>query len=71
MARIQHMLSFDNMQDRPIRGTLDWKQYAIVLDVPQESIGIFFGILSAGPGEVWLANVQFAIVDNTVPKTGS
>jgi hypothetical protein len=67
----QQMLSFDNMQDRPIRGTLDWKQYAIVLDVPRESIGIFFGILLVGPGEVWLANVQFAIVNNTVPKTGS
>lgn len=65
-----HVLSFDNMQDRPIRGTLDWKQYAIVLDVPQESTGIFFGILLVGPGEVWLANVQFAIVNNTVPKTG-
>jgi hypothetical protein len=65
----QHILSFDNMQGRPIRGTLDWKQYAIVLDVPQESIGIFFGILLAGPGEVWLANVKFEIVNNTVPKT--
>ncbi len=66
-----HVLSFDNMQDRPIRGTLDWKQYAIVLDVPQGSTGIFFGILLAGPGEVWLANVQFEIVNNTLPKTGS
>jgi hypothetical protein len=65
-----HILSFDNMQSRPIRGTLDWKQYAIVLDVPQQSIGIFFGILLAGPGKVWLANVQFEIVNNTVPKTG-
>jgi hypothetical protein len=67
----QHILGFDNMQDRPIRGTLDWKQYAIVLDVPQESIGIFFGILLVGQGEVWLENVKFEIVNNTVPKTGS
>jgi hypothetical protein len=67
----QHVLSFDNMQNRPIRGTLDWKQYAIVLDVPQESTGIFFGILLVGPGEVWLENVRFDIVNNTVPKTGS
>lgn len=66
----QGVLSFDNMQNRPIRGTLDWKQYAIVLDVPQESVGIFFGILLAGPGEVWLANVQFEIVSSTVPTTG-
>ena len=65
----QDSLSFDNMQNRPIRGTLDWKQYAIVLDVPQESTGIFFGILLAGPGQVWLMNVQFETVSSTVPVT--
>jgi hypothetical protein len=65
----QDSLSFDNMQNRPIRGTLGWKQYAIVLDVPQESNGIFFGILLAGPGQVWLMNVQFEIVSSTVPTT--
>ena len=70
-SKNHHVLSFDNMHGRPIRGTLDWKQYAIVLDVPQESTGIFFGILLVGPGEVWLENVRFDIVNNTVPKTGS
>jgi hypothetical protein len=66
----QTALSFDNMQNRSIRGTLDWKQYAIVLDVPQESVGIFFGILLVGQGQVWLANVQFEIVSSAVPTTG-
>jgi len=26
------MLGFDSMQDRPIKGSVDWKPYAIVLD---------------------------------------
>ena len=28
------ILSFDNMHSRPIKGTKDWKQYQITLDVP-------------------------------------
>ncbi len=30
-------LGFDNMEDRAIKGTTDWKLYEIVLDVPLES----------------------------------
>ncbi len=41
-------LSFDNMQSRPIKGTLDWKNYEIVLDVPEASKSITFGILLSG-----------------------
>ncbi|MBU6296945.1 MAG: hypothetical protein KJS68_01770, partial [Alphaproteobacteria bacterium] len=29
------MLSFDNMNDRPVKGTTDWKRYDAVLDVPK------------------------------------
>ncbi len=32
-------LGFDNMGKRPITGTTDWKQYSIVLDVPDNSVG--------------------------------
>ena len=65
-----HVLSFDNMQNRPIRGTVDWKRYEIVLDVPEESIGISFGILLAGKGQVWLSEVQLQVVGKEVPTTG-
>jgi erythromycin esterase len=43
-------LAFDNMDDRPIKGTTAWKQYTITLDVPEEAIGIYFGFLLAGKG---------------------
>ncbi len=46
------VLSFDNMQNRQIQGTRDWKQYEVVLDVPAESVGIYFGILLVGKGQV-------------------
>jgi hypothetical protein len=66
-----HVLSFDNMQDRPIQGSLDWKRYEIVLDVPAQSKSFSFGILVDGPGTVWISDVRFDIVDPSVATTGS
>jgi hypothetical protein len=63
-------LSFDNMQSRPIKGTLDWKEYEIVLDVPNQSKSITFGILLTGPGQAWLDDFKFAVVTKDVPVTG-
>lgn len=63
------VLSFDNMQNRPVRGTVDWQQVAIVLDVPQNSVDIAFGILLQGVGRVWIDNVQFEVVGQEVSTT--
>jgi hypothetical protein len=67
----QTMVAFDNMQDRPIKGTQSWKMYDVVLDVPQNSTGISFGILLSGTGEVWLNDVVFESVTNEVPATAT
>jgi len=64
------VVSFDNMQDRAIKGTNDWRNYEIVLDVPQEATGIFFGILLGKTGEVWISSAKFEIVDSSVAVTG-
>ena len=44
------MLGFDNMNDRPIKGTMDWTRHDVVLDVPARARAIAFGILLSGPG---------------------
>jgi len=62
-------LQFDNMQNRPIRGTTDWQQYEVVLDVPPESNNISFGVLLAGNGRIWIDNVQLEVVSDDVPLT--
>ena len=62
-------LAFDNMQDRSIKGTTDWKQYDVVLDVPQNATGIFFGVLLSGTGAVWLSEAKFEIVGPNVLTT--
>lgn len=64
-------LGFDNMQDRAIKGTSDWKKYEIVLDVPESAQDIAFGLLLTGAGQVWMDELAFAIVGKDVPTTGS
>ncbi len=63
------MLGFDNMQNRPIAGTTDWKAYQVVLDVPQQAVTINFGILLEGAGQAWLDGVRFEAVGPEVPVT--
>jgi hypothetical protein len=67
----EKQLRFDNMQDRPIKGTTGWTKYQIVLDVPDDSIHIAFGLLLSGSGQVWIAEVSLEIVSSVVPTTDS
>jgi hypothetical protein len=69
--RGKDMVAFDNMQDRPIKGTSDWRRYHVVLDVPPDSTGIAFGILLDGTGKVWLSGTKFDVVGTDVASTGA
>ena len=61
------MFGFDNMlQDRPIAGTQDWARVTVVLDVPTAALGLHFGALLVGEGQVWVDDLALEIVD---PKT--
>ena len=61
--------AFDNMFDRPIKGTSDWKRYDVVLDVGENASAVAFGILLDGEGSVWMNDVHFETVDKSVPVT--
>ena len=50
---------FDNMEDRPIKGTTEWVRYNVVLDVPSEAREIAFGVLLSGNGVVEIREVRF------------
>lgn len=63
------MLGFDNMNKRPIEGTKDWQKYEIVLDVPDSSAYLAYGVLLAGSGSVWLAGLQFETAGSDVEVT--
>ena len=62
-------LAWDNMQDRPIRGSTNWQRVAVVLDIPVDSKRMLFGLLLTGKGKVWIDDVSLDVVDETVPVT--
>lgn len=62
-------VAFDNMQNRAIKGTTDWKEYVVTLDVPGDATGISFGILLTETGTVWLRDIRLEAVDAQVSTT--
>ena len=66
----QKTVGFDNMQDRPIKGTQAWTRHEIVLDVDAKATKVAFGILLAGKGAAWIDDVVFETVSDQVPVTG-
>ena len=61
----------DNMEDRPIQGTTEWRTHEVVLDVPEQSQAIAFGCLLVGKGQVWLSDVRLEEVGRDVATTAS
>ena len=62
-------LAFDNMEDRPVKGTTGWTECTVVLDVDHRATNIAFGILLSGTGTVWIDGMTFTCVDASVPVT--
>jgi hypothetical protein len=69
-ANSKKSLALDNMSDRPITGTTDWKKYEIVLDVPLNATRLVYGALLRGTGQIWFDNINFEMVDSTIATTG-
>ena len=65
----RHTLGFDNMDDRAVSGTSDWKQYSVVLDVPAEAVNLYFGTLVQGAGNVWADDFKLETVGAETPST--
>ena len=47
----------------------DWKQLEIVLDVPEKAHAIEVELIFAGDGQVLFDNLEFTIVDDSMPLT--
>lgn len=62
-------LTFDNMNDRPIVGNSDWVKFEVVLDVPNNSSEISFGVLLDGKGQIWFDKFELKVVGSEVPVT--
>ncbi|MCX4546286.1 hypothetical protein [Streptomyces sp. NBC_01565] len=64
-----HAVAFDNMREpeRRIAGSVGWRTYSIVLDVPENGAYINFGAVMERTGQIWLDDVRLSVVDNSVP----
>jgi hypothetical protein len=63
--------SNDYMRHRPVAQATDWARYDVVLDVPRDAVGISFGVLLDGQGQVWLDDVALEPVGRDVALTGT
>ncbi len=63
------MGAFDNMQDRPIRGS-EWKPYEIVLDVADDAKQVVLGAILIGAGKAWIDKASFEVVETNISTTG-
>ncbi len=58
----KEMMDFDNMGDRPIKGTTDWTKYEIIVNVPKDASAIAYGILVDGKGTAYFDDVNFEVL---------
>jgi hypothetical protein len=65
------MLGFDNMDGRPAKGTTEWRNYSIVLDVPANAGALAFGFFIGGTGHAWVSGVKLEEVGRDVPTTSA
>jgi hypothetical protein len=54
-------VAFDNMQQRQIKGTNDWKEYSVTLPLRSDAKQIYFGVLMAGTGKIWADDLQLLV----------
>lgn len=67
------MLNIDNMENRAIKGTTDWKQYTVELPYnDEEATEVWFGTYITGKGKIWMDNFQLLVdgkpIQNASPK---
>jgi erythromycin esterase-like protein len=65
------MLAFDNMQDRGVTGTTDWKRYDIELPVAADAKNISFGAILTGDGSAWFDGLTVELDGKPYVDTGA
>lgn len=62
------MLGLKNMYYNQIKGTNDWSEYEVVLNVPEGSGALWYGILLQGKGKVWIDQLSFETMEQIVEE---
>ena len=62
------ILQFDNMQQKNIQGTSDWKMYSVKLPYPNNAKTIYIGALLSGTGQLWVDDFELLIDGKDIKK---
>lgn len=62
-------LGFDNMDNRAVKGTSDWQEASVVLDVPAGASALAYGFFVSGGGKMWVNGQRIEEVGAEVPTT--
>jgi erythromycin esterase-like protein len=65
------VLAFDNMQDRGVTGTTDWKRYVVELPVAADAKNVNFGALFSGRGTAWFDGLSVELDGKPYANTGA
>jgi hypothetical protein len=60
-------VAFYNSMDKPIKGTTNWQDRSVTLDVPGDADAIVFGVIDSGKGQVWIDSLALETVGSEVP----
>lgn len=55
------MVFFDNMSNRPIRGTTSWTRYTVDAPLPSDTVWLNYGIVLVGRGMIWADDFRFTV----------
>ena len=62
------VLQFDNMQQKGIKGSGAWEEYAVTLPLPEKAQNIHIGAILSGKGKLWIDDFQVLIDDEDISK---
>ena len=57
------------MDNRPVKGTADWQEASVVLDVPAGATALAYGFFVSGGGKMWVNGQKIEEVGPEVPST--
>jgi hypothetical protein len=60
-------VAFYNSMDKPIKGSTNWQDRSVTLDVPADADAIVFGVIDSGKGQVWIDSLALEAVGQDVP----
>ena len=54
-------ISFDNMLQNNIAGTVDWKEYSVELPIVEGARTIYLGPIISGTGKLWVSDIKIDV----------